>query len=254
MAETVTRAIRRDGDGQTIVFDPSWAPQVTPQWFEPAFWQAQSRLRARSGGRGSVGYIDSPAGPLVLRHFQRGGALGGLRGDRYLWLGAARSRGFREFALLQRLHARGLPVPRPLAARCVGHGPWARADLLTAELPGAQTLAEHIAAGAAVARDWPAIGAMLGRFHAAGVDHADLNAHNILLAHEGWHLIDFDRGRLRASGSGWRRRNLTRLARSLRKVAPGFVADARFDAECWQPLLVAYADALRQADSGPETG
>lgn len=247
MAETAARATRRDEGGQAIVFDTGWVPQVTPQWFEPAFWQAQSRLRARSGGRGTVGYIDSPVGPLVLRHFRRGGALGGLRGDRYLWLGAGRSRGFREFALLQHLHVRALPVPRPLAARCVHHGLWTRDDLLTAELPGAQTLAQQIAAGSLCGADWRALGVTLGRFHAAGVDHADLNVHNILRADGVWHLIDFDRGRLRTPAPHWQRRNLGRLLRSLRKVAPHLATSAHFQAECWQPLLAAHSETLRQA-------
>jgi predicted Ser/Thr protein kinase len=59
---------------------------------------------------------------------------------------------------------------------------------------------------------------MLRRFHDAGLDHADLNAHNILLDSRGdfW-LIDFDKARLRAAG-GWREGNLQRLERSLRKL------------------------------------
>jgi len=51
--------------------------------------------------------------------------------------------------------------------------------------------------------------------HAAGADHADLNAHNILLDGDGVvSVIDFDRGRLRNGGS-WMRRNLARLQRCL---------------------------------------
>ncbi|EQD50920.1 Lipopolysaccharide kinase, partial [mine drainage metagenome] len=236
-----------------IVFDPARVPQVDARWFDAAWWQAQGRLRTRGGGRGGVGFIDSPAGALVLRHFRRGGLLARVRGDRYLWLGTARSRGFREFALLQWMRARGLPVPEPLAARCVRTG-WfsARADLLSAELPAAQTLAERLRAGALSAADCTTVGALLARFHQAGVYHADLNAHNILWSGANLYLIDFDRGRVRKTTSPWQRANLERLQRSLLKVAPDFAADReRFARECWQPLLRGY-DAAMQGSTGAQ--
>ena len=68
---------------------------------------------------------------------------------------------------------------------------------------------------------WAAIGRCLRRFHDAGVQHADLNASNIMLGEQGevW-VLDFDRGALRQPGS-WRERVLDRLARSLAKVGDG---------------------------------
>ena len=72
--------------------------------------------------------------------------------------------------------------------------------------------------------DWQAIGRCLRRFHDAGVHHADLNAHNVLLdgADRPW-VVDFDRGRRREPG-GWRDRALQRLGRSLAKVSGGSIA------------------------------
>ena len=246
---TPRQARTRREANSTIVFDPAWVPQVDARWFEPQWWQAQGRLRTRAGGRGSVGFIDSPAGALVLRHFRRGGLLARLRGDHYLWLGAARSRGFREFALLQWLRAQDLPVPPPLAARCVRVG-WfsARADLLSAELPAAQTLAERLRADTLDAGDCAAVGALLARFHRAGVDHADLNAHNILWSGADLYLIDFDRGRMRRPARRWQQSNLARLRRSLRKIAHASgIDDGRLLRECWQPLLRGYQAAQRDA-------
>jgi 3-deoxy-D-manno-octulosonic acid kinase len=59
----------------------------------------------------------------------------------------------------------------------------------------------------------------VARFHRAGLDHADFNAHNILFdaTGHGW-LIDFDRGRIRIPETRWRERNLARLQRSLLKL------------------------------------
>ena len=65
---------------------------------------------------------------------------------------------------------------------------------------------------------WEATGRLLARFHRAGLDHADLNANNILLdARQGW-LIDFDKGSIRIPATAWRERNLARLQRSLVKL------------------------------------
>ena len=54
--------------------------------------------------------------------------------------------------------------------------------------------------------------------HRAGLDHADLNAHNLLFdgQQRGW-MIDFDRSQLRIPATGWREANLQRLLRSLHK-------------------------------------
>jgi 3-deoxy-D-manno-octulosonic acid kinase len=74
------------------------------------------------------------------------------------------------------------------------------------------------------------------------VDHADLNAHNILFdaSGQGW-MIDFDRSHLRIPATAWREANLQRLQRSLRKLA-GARSMTLVDAEFAQ-LRAAYQHA-----------
>ena len=69
------------------------------------------------------------------------------------------------------------------------------------------------------AAPWEAAGRLIARFHRAGLDHADLNAHNLLFndAGEGW-MIDLDRSVLRIPATGWREKNLARLKRSMLKL------------------------------------
>jgi 3-deoxy-D-manno-octulosonic acid kinase len=77
------------------------------------------------------------------------------------------------------------------------------------------------------------------RLHGAGVDHADLNAHNILLdTHGAVSVIDFDRGRLRGAGT-WPEQNLRRLHRSLLKISGSWPPD-RFPPSAWQGFLRGY--------------
>jgi tRNA A-37 threonylcarbamoyl transferase component Bud32 len=91
---------------------------------------------------------------------------------------------------------------------------------------------------------WRAIGSAIARLHAAGVDHADLNAHNILLdAGQGVSIVDFDRGRIRTGGA-WQQGNLRRLRRSLAKISRG-LPPLRITAQSWDALQGAYSDARR---------
>ncbi len=227
-----------------MVFDANLAESPTGDWFERGWWQSQNRMRPGPGGRGGVAFLDTQAGPCVLRHYQRGGWMAPLLGDRYLWNSRLRSRGFAEFHLLAELVQRGLPVPMPVAARYRRRGPYYTADLITRTIEGAQTLTEIIAQDRLDAALAGRVGALIARFHVAGVDHADLNAHNILMAGEDLWLIDFDRGEIRAIGTAWKLANLARFKRSLLKVGACDHDEAALDREIWTPFLHGYQHAF----------
>lgn len=200
-----------------ILFDAARVPQPQLAWFDPAHWGHRVRPVA-SGGRGGAWYVDAPFGAAVLRHYLRGGLAARMSRDRYVWQGEDRVRSFAEFRLTEALHRQGLPVPRPLAASYRRQGAFYGAAILLERLQEVRTLAQCVADDPADA-PWEATGRTIARFHRAGLDHADLNAHNILFDPAGaaW-LIDFDRGRLRKPAGTWRRNNLTRLLRSLHKL------------------------------------
>lgn len=242
-AEAPMREQLREATDGAILFDAAASPQVDADWFAPDHWRGQGALRAQAGGRGGVAVIDTPAGECVLRHYRRGGMVARLMGDRYLWRGAARTRPFAEFRLLAGIARRGLPGPPPVAARYVRHGAFYAADLITRRIADARTLAECLAAGTLDAAVAEATGALVARFHRAGVWHADLNAHNVLVAPSGLHLIDFDRGRFRAPADGWRQGNLRRLRRSLLKLGAAAQGEAAFESSIWAPLQRGYERA-----------
>jgi 3-deoxy-D-manno-octulosonic acid kinase len=166
-------------------------------------------------------------------------------------------RAFAEWRLLEGLSRRGLPVPKPVAARYRRAGLCYRCDLITQRIMNAEPLSTALAQGALPEPQWRAVGATIARLHRAGVDHADLNAHNILLVSAGELLegggeirvIDFDRGRLRAQGK-WTSRNLQRLLRSLIKISRDLPA-GRFSDETWEWLMAGYrAAGGGEAESG----
>ena len=225
-----------------MLYDASRCGQPDERLFEREHWRARGALEEAAGGRGTVAFVRDGGRRWVLRHYRRGGLVARLLGDHYLWTGAGRTRAFREWRLLRELHAAGLPVPAPVAARYLRRGLFYRADLVTEELPTRLTLAQALERGPLDAATWRSVGACVGGLHRRGVHHADLNAHNLLLGTGSRvYVLDFDRGRIRARGA-WERAVLERLRRSLRKVTAA-LPEGRFDAACWQAVLAGVEDA-----------
>ena len=226
-----------DGD-RVVIYDAARLPPPAAAWFDPAHWPQR---RVLDKGRGATYAIDAPFGAAVLRRYRRGGAVARVLKDSYVWTGTASARPLREFRLLAAAVAAGLPVPRPLAAEVRRRGAFYTGDLLMAQIAAAETLSARLAATADwTAIDWTRLGSTLGQVHASGFQHADLNAHNLLLdAHGAVWVIDWDRGRQR-DPAGWSAEVLARLQRSLRKLygARAEAADARTG---WQQLLAAHA-------------
>jgi len=217
-------------------------PNAQESLFDPEFWRARGELIAVTGGRGSAWFIASGLRQWVLRHYRRGGWIARVSSDRYVWTGEARVRAFAEWRLLDALTRRGLPVPTPVAARYQRTGWVYRGDLITQRIADAKPLSAALALEALPEARWRAVGAAIARLHRAGVDHADLNAHNILIGVNGAvTVIDFDRGRLRPPGA-WSSRNMQRLRRSLAKVSRELPPD-RYRAQNWDWFMEGYGPA-----------
>jgi 3-deoxy-D-manno-octulosonic acid kinase len=210
-------------------------------WFEPRYWISRDAVVGRHAGRkGEALVFEEQGRRYVLRHYWRGGLMARLVQDEYLWMGESRTRSLTELHMLMRMHAAGLPVPKPVAARYEHSGMAYRADLITEELPGVRTLAARLADGGLAPQVWTAIGRCIRRFHAHGVCHADLTVHNILLrGDDEVFLVDFDHAGWRRRPGLWRDANLARLRRSLDALDDSWRERRCGDAE-WQCLLSAW--------------
>ena len=204
-------------------------------------WAAGVEDHERLSGRGVVYSVPAPtAGPdgrarWAVRHYQRGGAMASLLVDRYLAVGEPRP--MREAAAAAALRERGIPTPAVVAGASYRVGFFYRADLVTELVPGGADLAHvlfgsgetesaHRQRGAQAASGAEealrVAGRLVARLGKAGVDHADLNAKNILVANADpgpqAYVLDLDRCHVAAAGTTagptpMRRR----LERSLRK-------------------------------------
>jgi 3-deoxy-D-manno-octulosonic acid kinase len=221
-----------------ILYDDADAGHADAAWFSVRHWSRQQNLRGEiGGGRGDTWIVAGTDVDWVLRHYRRGGWIARLSTDYYAWAGLERSRPWREWRLLYSLYKEGMPVPEPVAARVQRYGVLYRGDLITRLIPDSRSLASHLRDSSIEHLPWRAVGACLRRFHDAGIQHADLNAHNILLdLHDRVFLIDFDKGRRRTLAFSWQQANLRRLWHSLHKLA----SPALIEGYAWTSLLEGY--------------
>lgn len=192
---------------------------------ETLYQAASAQAEALLQGRGAVPVLSTPRGTWVVRRYHRGGRVAApFLGDRHLRLGLARP--LREARASGEVRRRGIPTPRVVAGAVYPSGAFYRADLMTEFVPDAVDLArllfgqDHEPADRAEVLT--GVGRLIARTASAGIEHADLNAKNVLIERlPGGSiplLLDLDRclvfpPRVRADPE----RMLARLTRSLRK-------------------------------------
>lgn len=243
----MTETVEKTATG-AIVYDKTLINQISDECFTPEGWLHAEAVsgRLRAAGRGNTMFIGNVPRQFVLRHYLRGGMIGRWVRDRYVFTGADRTRSFMEWRLLQKLSARQMRVPQPVAARYCRRGMLYTADIITVRLRSVVSLSEHIAGNELGATFWQDLGVAIREFHAAGVHHADMNAYNLQIDKDGklW-MLDFDKGALRPAGP-WQQQSLHRLERSLLKVSR-LDPQVRFRVANWEELLAGYFEASRSA-------
>ncbi|MCK5325751.1 MAG: 3-deoxy-D-manno-octulosonic acid kinase [Woeseiaceae bacterium] len=243
----MTETVEKTATG-AILYDKAIINQISEDRFTPGGWLHAELLKGSlgSGGRGNTMFVGNVPRQFVLRHFMRGGMIGKVVRDRYVWTGEDNTRPFVEWRLLAKLAVNDLRVPRPAAARYRRLGPTYTADIITVRIPEVRPLSQFITMQARDEEFWQTMGAAIHEFHGSGVYHADMNAYNLQIDNAGklW-MLDFDRGRLLQPGA-WQQKTLNRLHRSLVKIKtldPG----VHFDNGNWEALLEGYFNASRSA-------
>ncbi|MFK8028497.1 MAG: 3-deoxy-D-manno-octulosonic acid kinase [Gammaproteobacteria bacterium] len=197
-----------------------WVADHVCSDFQASWFEAKSseKVGGWQSGRQSIARIELASRKMVLRHYCRGGVPARFSKDKFIFRGYLASRPYRELVLLQTMYQQGLPVPEPIASRCIVNGVLYHADILMSEIVGAKTLAQIISNTSLEQAVWEKIGQIIRRFHQQGIQHVDLNANNILLNESGdVYLIDFDRCVQRTYSEDWARAGIERLKRSLSK-------------------------------------
>ncbi|NLF24739.1 MAG: hypothetical protein GX589_03670 [Deltaproteobacteria bacterium] len=148
------------------------------------------------GGRGFITSTQvSGLGPVVLKHYRRGGVFRFFGANRYLHLGGLRPR--QEYEVLNWVRALGVSAPEPLAFIVKG-GLFYRGWLVTQEIPDEESLArislrEEARAFSLIKKLTNQISVLIEN----GVYHVDLHPGNVLVdKSERIFLLDFDKARI----------------------------------------------------------
>ncbi|NVJ61297.1 MAG: 3-deoxy-D-manno-octulosonic acid kinase [Gammaproteobacteria bacterium] len=224
----------------------SGAPEeITAEWFTPEFWMNHEWITGSSFGRNKTYFCQYPKNDngyleLVLRHYFRGGLVGKINNDAYHFSSIESTRPYRELSILESIQNKQLPGPKPIGGYVIKHRGFYRADILIEKIPDAKDAYQILIEQEVSESTWIKMGQCIRNFHDAGIFHADLNIHNIMLNEDGdtW-LIDFDKGEERAPSKKWQSVNLERLLRSLNKEKAKH-PEFNFAAERWQWLLNGY--------------
>jgi 3-deoxy-D-manno-octulosonic acid kinase len=204
-------------DNNSILFDPMVFSNPTPQIFDANYWQSLKSLTGSSSGRGTTYFFSHNRKEYVLRHYLRGGLIGKVLDDQYIFTGVNKTRAWREFHMLLQMRELKLPVPKPVAAKISRHLSFYRADLIIERIEQASDVHQLLLKKPLDKSVWRNIGATIAMFHQHQVFHHDLNIHNIMLdAQQKVWLIDFDKCGFKKE-DGWKQANLQRLERSLKK-------------------------------------
>ncbi|WP_413700205.1 3-deoxy-D-manno-octulosonic acid kinase [Psychromonas sp. KJ10-10] len=177
----------------------------------------------------------------VLRHYYRGGLIGKVNSDNFLFQGLKQTRAYQEFELLDKMNSLGLPVPIPYAGKISCSTVFYKADLIIELIEGAQDLVAILTKQAVHESRWREIGRVIRLFHDHNIYHSDMNSHNIMIdtSDKVW-LIDFDKCAQRESGP-WKEQTLARLLRSFRKEKT-INNKLNWDEANWTTLMQGYQE------------
>ncbi|MBB1348113.1 3-deoxy-D-manno-octulosonic acid kinase [Pseudoalteromonas sp. SG45-2] len=202
----------------TLLSHPKYTSQITLDWFDANYWQQQNKIVGAKKGRATAWFFKQDELTAVLRHYWRGGLVGKLLSDQYLYPGLEQTRVFKEFSLMSKLIELGLNVPTPVAAKVTHSGLIYRGDIITEAVKGAKSVLDILIERPLTEDELERIAKTIALFHSKGVYHADLNINNILFNDIGdVYIIDFDRGEIRTPNPQWQQSNITRLERSFLK-------------------------------------
>ncbi|MBQ4813532.1 3-deoxy-D-manno-octulosonic acid kinase [Pseudoalteromonas luteoviolacea] len=232
-------------NNQYLLLPDNSTLNIHSAWFSVQYWRDQDAIVTSKQGRAAAWFIKLKEDKVaVLKHYWRGGLIGKLLSDQYLYTGLEKTRVYQEFKLLSQLHALNLPVPTPIAAYVEVKLGIYRADIITEAVRGAQSLCEILQQQTASEHALTSVGRTIAQFHREGVYHDDLNINNILFDQTGQvYLIDFDKGAIRAQNTEWQKANIDRLHRSFKKEAGKWPTFFFTDAN-WQTLIKAYKEEV----------
>lgn len=166
-------------------------------------------------GRAPMARIETERGIVLVRRYQRGGAVKRFIRGRYF----LSDRPAKELRVHATASGRGVSTAIPVAALSEWCGPWCSGAYATVAIDAPDLLRYVQTSGDAAESGLAACGVAVRAMHDAGIWHADLQVKNLLTNGDRAWIIDFDRAKARHGLSlAQRQNNLQRLRRSFLKL------------------------------------
>lgn len=222
----------------TYWYDPLQLEEAVTDAFDLNFWRSQGAILGSAQGRGTTWFVAGKQREYAIRHYYRGGMLGNFVRDHYFYTGINNTRSCAELTILRKLKNSGVNVPAAIAAKVVRYGCFYKAEIITEKISCSTALVDLLVDQTLSTQIYYQVGAEIKKMHNAGVNHTDLNCHNILLqkGQTVW-IIDFDKCYTQ-KGDKWKASNLDRLHRSFSKER--VKKKIKFDDKDWESLIEGY--------------
>lgn len=215
------------------------------QLFDPQYLKQDNKIIGSSIGRGTTWFFKVQNSRYVLRHYFRGGLIGRVNPDLFLYTGLQSTRAYQEFSLLEKMDQLKLPVPQVIAGKISRGFFFYQADLIIGLIDGAVDLVHLLMQAPLTQKQWLNVGHVICEFHHHNIYHSDMNSHNIMIDKQDkvW-MIDFDKCAQRQDGE-WKAQTLARLLRSLNKEK---LKNKHFhwQESDWKTLLKGYTHVVNQ--------
>jgi len=103
-----------------ILYDRQVISEMSESRFTPSAWLHAEPVSGalRSAGRGNTMYVGNVPRQFVLRHYLRGGLIGKVVRDSYLWSGQDNTRPFAEWRMLAKILQSGHHYSAYTKCRC----------------------------------------------------------------------------------------------------------------------------------------
>ena len=70
-----------------MLFDAGHFPVPVPKMFTGQYWKTQNAITGQATGRGTTYFFQHNKNEYVLRHYRRGGLIGKVLSDQYMYTG-----------------------------------------------------------------------------------------------------------------------------------------------------------------------
>ena len=145
-----------------MLFDAGHFPAY-PKNVYGSILEEQNAITGQAIGRSTTYFFQHNKNEYVLRHYRRGGLIGKVLSDQYMYTGIEKSRAWQEFKLLLRMKNMDLNCPTPIASD-VEEDAYYQADIILKKISSAKDLHHILLANSLSADVWKKLGKPLPNF------------------------------------------------------------------------------------------